>query len=498
MVMSKLSKLFGRKQPESGSEALSGVTALSTISDSGVDGLEADSFADVGVRLGEENESLRNLLIDAGRKINEFDEFKDAFIKIMEPANKALRSLEVEKSQNISLRRNFSQVRATYETLQVEYREIEKKASTLKGENERLRHELDLSRQAVRDLESTRTELTNELTSKRAEIVELERHLERETAQVRAFSEDNQTLRDQSAMADKRIGLLEADLAAARDKVVLLEDDKRSLQILLDQTNGELTRVTQRLTDTDNALTIAKTRIVQVEGTVAEIETERNKLVAAVDEANERYRSGYSALNMQVSALQARAATAEKLLAETRQNLVARTEEARNADRAAMESAFGRNKAEKKLTEMEASREAQDAQVRGLEQSRATLVERATALLNTVKKREAQLTRAEERIQLLTDRVEHSEADLQASRQAFEKRIEELSGTLERERLEHSVVEGSLEAARKDRAQLQRELTRLQATLRRGALAEEKESSEPQKSEAAATASGGVEPIIKA
>ena len=71
---------------------------------------------------------------------------------------------------------------------------------------------------------------------------------------------------------------------------------------------------------------------------------------------------------------------------------------------------------------------------------------------------------------MLTDRVEHSEADLQASRQAFEKRIEELNATLERERLEHSVVEGSLEAARKDRAQLQRELTRLQATLRRGAL----------------------------
>ncbi len=62
----------------------------------------------------------------------------------------------------------------------------------------------------------------------------------------------------------------------------------------------------------------------------------------------------------------------------------------------------------------------------------------------------------------------------------------------------HSVVEGSLEAARKDRAQLQRELTRLQATLRRGALTEEKESSEPQKNEAAATTSGGVEPIIKA
>jgi chromosome segregation ATPase len=395
------------------------------------------------------------------------------------------------------LRRNFSQIRATYETLQVEYREIEKKASTLKSENERLRHELDLSRHTVRDLESSRVELANELASKRTSLAELDRQLERESAQVRAFGEDNQTLRDQSAMADKRIGLLEADLATGRDKIVLLEDDKRSLQILLDQTNGELTRVTQRLTDTDNALTIAKTRIVQMEGTAAEFETERSKLIAAVDEANERYRSGYSSLNMPVSALQARAATAEKLLSETRQNLTTRTEEARSADRAAMEATFGRNKAEKKLGEMEALREAQDAQVRGLEQSRATLVERATALLNTVKKREAQLTRAEERIQLLADQVEHKDADLQATRVAFEKRIEELNTTLERERLEQSVIEGSLEAARKDRAQLQREVTKLQAMLRRSGALDDKETPEPKRNEAAGMGAGGVEPIIR-
>ncbi|MBV9052256.1 MAG: hypothetical protein JO196_07635, partial [Hyphomicrobiales bacterium] len=67
----------------------------------------------------------------------------------------------------------------------------------------------------------------------------------------------------------------------------------------------------------------------------------------------------------------------------------------------------------------------------------------------------------------------------------------------ERERLEHSVVEGSLEAARKDRAQLQRELTRLQATLRRGAIVEEKEGAEPGRGESAVD-TGGVQPIIKA
>src|SRR5579872_2696529 len=202
--MSKLSKFFGRKQSGARTEGFSAVPGFAGDQDDDAYGLDSEGFSDVGVRLGEENEALRNLLIDAGRKINEFDEFKDAFIKIMEPANKALRALEQEKSQNIGLRRSFSQVRATYETLQAEYREIDKKAAALKGENERLRHEWDLSRHAVRDLESARTELVNELANKRTDLAEIERQLERETAQVMALSEDNQTLRDQATMADKR------------------------------------------------------------------------------------------------------------------------------------------------------------------------------------------------------------------------------------------------------------------------------------------------------
>jgi hypothetical protein len=41
-------------------------------------------------------------------------------------------------------------------------------------------------------------------------------------------------------------------------------------------------------------------------------------------------------------------------------------------------------------------------------------------------------------------------------------------------------------------------LTKLQATLRRGAFAEEKDVPEPPRNEAAGMGSGGVEPIIKA
>jgi crescentin len=67
-----------------------------------------------------------------------------------------------------------------------------------------------------------------------------------------------------------------------------------------------------------------------------------------------------------------------------------------------------------------------------------------------------------------TERNAHLEADVQVSRTNIEKRVEELNVSLQRERMEHAVVEGALEAARKDNSRLQGEVAALRSALRRG------------------------------
>ena len=54
------------------------------------------------------------------------------------------------------------------------------------------------------------------------------------------------------------------------------------------------------------------------------------------------------------------------------------------------------------------------------------------------------------------------------SRTNIEKRIEDLSSALQREQMERAVIEGALEAARKDNSRLQSEVAALRSTLRRG------------------------------
>jgi hypothetical protein len=65
------------------------------------------TLADIGARVGEENEALRNLLIDTDRRIGALDDLKDAFRNLVEPIGSALQALEQEKSDNVGLRNDW-------------------------------------------------------------------------------------------------------------------------------------------------------------------------------------------------------------------------------------------------------------------------------------------------------------------------------------------------------------------------------------------------------
>jgi chromosome segregation ATPase len=423
--------------------------------------------------MGEENEVLRNLLSDTGRKIGELDELKQAFAKLVQPFNSTLRALEQEKSQTINLTNRLDEARAAYETLRVEYYAIEKKATTLEAESEKQRDDIELARETSRALESTRLQLTDEINVRNVRGAELERQIEQETAQRRSLSESRRALQEQLDDAEKRILELESELAASREKLILLDDEKRSLQTSLDQVLIEVARLTRRITDTENSLTATRSQLVKVETNFSEIFAERGRLAATLDESKEQHQAERNSLNIRLDALQSRTTTAERLLAETRQNLIMRTEEVRAFDRKSVEAIIGRNGAEKRLAHLEASHERREQQFHDLEQARTILAERNSAITKTLKMRETALARTEEKIVALTERNGHLEADIQVSRTNIEKRIEDLNSALQRERMERAVVEGALEATRRDNARLQGEVTNLRSILRRGVPADE-------------------------
>src|SRR5262245_13368394 len=73
------------------------------------------TFADLGARIGEGNETLRNLLIDTDRRITALDDVKNAFRNLVEPIGIALRALEQEKTDNVGLRNALAEVRTRHD-----------------------------------------------------------------------------------------------------------------------------------------------------------------------------------------------------------------------------------------------------------------------------------------------------------------------------------------------------------------------------------------------
>ena len=102
-----------------------------------------------------------------------------------------------------------------------------------------------------------------------------------------------------------------------------------------------------------------------------------------------------------------------------------------------------------------AARHALDAKIGELEQSRASLTERSSDVTGTLRARESALAEAERKIKSLSDYIAEIEAEVAAYRAEAERRIEQLTAALDRERFEFAVAK---ETNRRDYAQLQRNM----------------------------------------
>jgi len=424
--------------------------------------LDEELFSALGAQLGGENESLRNLLLDANAKIGELDSIKNAVGKLVDPVSKALRAFEAEKSEKISLQTVLNNTRTAYGKLRNQVAELEKKASFSEKECQALRQELATTQNLLRSLEATKAEIAIDIAARRAQIVDLESRLGQETAEGRVLREENRRLDERLSTSDKRAAAVESELNGSRQRLLMIEDEKRAQQISLDKISAEAARVSRKLAETEASLTTTQGRLRHVEGNFAELSSERARLATTLDEANERHEHELTTQRMRFDALQARASASEKLLGEAREHLLARADEIRTYDRRAGELTMERDALQTRIADMETERIQRESEFKEVDQARATLMERSAALARAFTAKEAALTRAETTIAALHEQIAALEETRAVERQAAAQRIEELGVSLRREQMQCSVVEGALETARKDFARLMREAVALQ------------------------------------
>jgi hypothetical protein len=166
--MAKLSDLFGRKGGAAEVDKL--LARAANGNGNGGNHISVENLSDVGSRMGDGNEVLRNLLTDTGRKISELDDLKEAFRQASCAVQQHPRALEQEKSQTMSLSGMLAEARTAYETLRGILPDRKRQRySKVKRED---CAKISSSREANRALKAPGLS-TDDINARRAQIAEL-------------------------------------------------------------------------------------------------------------------------------------------------------------------------------------------------------------------------------------------------------------------------------------------------------------------------------------
>ena len=309
----------------------------------------------------------------------------------------------------------------------------------------------------IGDAAARETALANELEMARAQVIGLERRLAQETAAAVQLGEQLQTVAAQSETTDNRVAELEADVAELRDEIALRDNENQSLQTSLDLSVAENARLTYCLEQSDAALDRTRAERERLQMALDTAGAEHAKLAGEVFTANGTRQNEVSALSERLEAITSRATTAERLLADVRECLLARIAENGVTERKLAEVVAERQEAEYRFKELHDLLRVKQCQINELEQTRGKVVETANALLKSFQGRDAALAAAEANANLLNARIAELEAAARVAEEQLAQQAQELKAQAEGA---HRANEAS-ENARKKWAELARELATL-------------------------------------
>src|SRR5579872_7103885 len=140
--MSSLSKIFDRIQTKIAGDEASVAPDIAAVDEAELEQPASEGWADLSTRVGGDNESLRNLLIDVGRRIDALDDLRDIFGELVVPIGQALNTLERETLDNANLRNALEETSVGYEQLRAEVKDVRKSLAASQSECEHLSYEL--------------------------------------------------------------------------------------------------------------------------------------------------------------------------------------------------------------------------------------------------------------------------------------------------------------------------------------------------------------------
>jgi chromosome segregation ATPase len=218
----------------------------------------------------------------------------------------------------------------------------------------------------------------------------------------------------EGALADLRARLnsLEEKLSATGEAAAKHADDKQDppraasdhLHKKLAAMASENARLTLTATERDRALSDARTRIEYLEAALAAAEAECGRTAGEISGAREKHQAEMAALKTRFDDMSKRAVTAEQLLADARERLLARIIEIDALRQRVAQADAAAGAAYDRQCQLEDALCLQQNEFEELERSQTQLAAATKALLQRFRDRERALAVAEEKIKALAER----------------------------------------------------------------------------------------------
>jgi chromosome segregation ATPase len=278
-----------------------------------------------------------------------------------------------------------------------------RRVGELEGELGAMRQRLVVREDENRSLQASLAgaeEARSQLEQKKAALIAADAELnklafalndsdEKRQTEINALNARLQAESARAVVAEKRVAELDGELGAMRRRLVVREDENRSLQASLAGADE------------------ARSQLEQKKAALIAADAELNKLAIAVNDSDEKRQTEINALNSCLRAESARAVVAEKLLAEARDSWLIQIQEYSTAERRIADTTTALEAANLKVELLENSLWVKERQLQELEQSSSKLIEGTLKSFNALDMALA----CDQRIQFLTQRVAQLETE---------------------------------------------------------------------------------------
>jgi chromosome segregation ATPase len=408
--------------------------------------------------IGERHEAITSALEDATVALSQFKAAEAGLERARRALEVEFETRREERSENVALNALLEHFRKELAAAAVREGDLLSRVNTAEASlNHTNLQKSDLEADlAVRQAEVLR--LTGSFNAARSETVELRGQLEHAQKQLSQTQEDNAGLNARLDEAEARRQEAEAKAASSTQSLSVVEAERGALERRAEAQTSEVGRLGRAVAELEGRLSAEQTRSRTLDAAVQAAEAAAARLTQALDEQATTTKVHLETADMRLETAQARSVRLEAENADLTGKVQEATVRDRVASRELADAKQWRERADERVKTVETELSGVREELLASEAARTAALERADRLGETLAGRQSDLRRMEEQLSALQKRVTSLEEDLSNEHAASAGRVRALTEVIERERSEHSIAQGALDAVRKDRARLHLEL----------------------------------------